>query len=66
MNKLDIPFYRTPGMWEGCSSMKICLCKFSRIVWQVNVCCDIHVTFVSGPTYSNDIDCLICGVNKIL
>ena len=36
------------------------------LVKQINVCCNIHLNFDSGFTYSSSTECLICGFNKNL
>ena len=43
----------------------LCWCVFSGLVGQINVSCNIHITFDSGLTYSSNIKCLISGFNKI-
>ena len=45
--------------------MALSWCVFNVIVRQINVWYNIHITFDSGLTYSNNIKYLICGFNKI-
>ena len=45
--------------------MTLCWYVFNGIVRQINICCNIHITFNSRLTYNNNIKCLICGFNKM-